>query len=131
MFEYINPADLHKHWDFVRKGCEVVKVKTGENWLPEDVYTAIKTNSAQLFLFADGFCVLQHIKDAYNNENVLHIWVAYHSTREDIKEASTNELIKIAKSIGARTITFTSPRKWDLYTGAKVKSVNYEIEVSP
>jgi hypothetical protein len=131
MFEYINPADLHKHWDFVRKGCEVVKVKTGENWLPEDVYTAIKTNSAQLFMFPDGFCVLQNIKDAYNNENVLHLWITFHATRNDIKEAFHAELQKIAKSIGANKITFTSPRKWDVYSGAKVKSINYEIEVTP
>jgi hypothetical protein len=127
MLEYVNPADLHKYWPFVKRGCEIVKAKTGEAWLPEDVYTAIKTNAAQLFMFQHGFCVLQNLKDAYNNDNLLHIWIAWHGTNDDVKADFYAELQKIAKSINATKITFTSPRKWDRYSGAKVKSINYEI----
>jgi hypothetical protein len=134
MFEYINPADIHRVWFHVKHGLEVILDRTNETWLPEDVYTAIKTGQAQLFMFEGGFTVLQSVRDQYTNEPILHIWAAYHGqnddgTLADVTDIFHSELRKIAHNIGSKRITFNSPRRWERRSGATLKSYNYEMEV--
>jgi hypothetical protein len=71
---------------------------------------------------------LQNIKDQWTNEPELHIWITYHDTNEDISEQFHSNLQKIAENIGAKKITFTSPRRWERRSGAKIRNVTYELE---
>ena len=129
MFTFIQPQDLQSVWGYVKAGLVTIKQKTGEKWIPEDVYTAIKTGSAQLFTFPDGFTVLQSLKDEFTNEPYLFIWAMFHGKHIDITEEIHSNLRQIAHNIGAKRIVFVSPRRWEKYSGAKVKSITYEIEV--
>ena len=102
--------------------------KIEDSWIPEDVYCAIKTGNAQLFMIPDGFVVLENIRDRWSNEPELHIWITYHKTNEDISQKFHSNLQKIAENIGAKKITFTSPRRWERRSGAKIRNVTYELE---
>ena len=128
---YINPADLHTVWPQVKIGVECVLRKTKEKFLPEDVYAAIKSGSAQLFMVQDGFTVLQNLRDQFTNEPVLHIWIAYHSNHVDLSQEFHINLQQIAHNIGAKQITFTSPRRWEKRSGAQLVSFNYVLGVKP
>ena len=127
MFTYIAPQDLHTVWGFVKCGLETVKRKTGEKWLPEDIYSAIKSGAAQLFTFPDGFTVLQNLRDEWTNEPYLFIFIMFHMKHEDISEEIHNNLRQIAHNIGAKSIVFISPRRWERRSGAKIKSITYEL----
>ncbi len=129
MFNFIAPQDLHTVWGTVKVGLEVVKRRTGEQWIPEDVYASLKAGSSQLFMVDDGFAILQQTRNEWTNEPCLHIWIAFHMKHEDISEEVHSNLRKIAHNIGAKSITFTSPRRWERRSGAKIKSITYEIEV--
>jgi hypothetical protein len=128
--EFINPADLHNCWFSIRQGLEVVLERTGEDYLPEDVYAAIKAGTAYLYVFDTGFTVLVNSKAPYTNEPVLFVWIAYHATHEDLQEEFYAELKKMAKTIGASKITWNSPRRWERRSGAKLVAYSYELPVN-
>jgi hypothetical protein len=128
-FNYIAPQDLHSVWGFVKCGLVSIKQKTGEQWLTEDVYASLKSGTSQLFMFDDGFTVLQSLRNEWTNEPYLHIWAMWHGKHEDISEDIHANLRQIAHNIGAKSITFTSPRRWERRSGAKVKSITYELGV--
>ena len=129
IFTYVNPVDLHKHWNTVRCGIESILDKTEEPFIPEDVYASVKTGASHLYLVDNGFVVLQNIKESYTNDPILFVWLAWHTGEEDLSDFVYDELNKIAKSIGAKTIQWTSPRRWTRRVGARLKSYNYELPV--
>ena len=129
MFQYINPVYIRNVWQQVKVGLIAVQRKTGEQWLIEDVYAALKTGSAQLFTFPDGFVVLQSLRDQWTNEPCLHIWITHHAGHDDLTEDFISNLRKLADNAGVKKVTFTSPRRWDRRSGATLKSYNYELEV--
>lgn len=128
MFAYVNPVDLHKHWESVRTGIESILDKTGEPFIAEDVYASVKTGASHLYLVDNGFVVLQNIKETYTNDPILFVWLAYNPGDEDITDDMLGELQKLAKSIGAKTVQWTSPRRWVRKVGATLKSYNYELK---
>lgn len=128
-FIFVPSTDIRNVWEKVKDGLKVVRERTNEKWLDEDVYCALKTNNAQLFMFDNGFCILQNIKDEWTNEPTLHIWITYHGTLDDVTDDFHSKLRELAHNIGSKRITFTSPRRWDRRSGAKIKSINYEIEL--
>jgi len=129
IFTYVNPVDLHKHWNAVRCGIESILDKTEEPFIPEDVYASVKTGASHLYLVDNGFVVLQNIKESYTNEPVLFVWLAYNTGDEDITDDVLTELQKVAKSIGAKAVQWISPRRWTRKVGATLKSYNYELKV--
>ena len=128
-FQYINPADLHSVWFQVRSGLEVVLEKSFDTWIPEDVYCAIKTGNAQLFLIDGGFVVMQSNRDQWTNEQSLHIWITFHESGNfDVTDDFHANLRKLADNAGINKITFSSKRRWERKSGAKVKEIIYELE---
>jgi hypothetical protein len=128
-FNYIQPVDLHKHWFSVRTGLEVVLEKSFDTWIPEDVYCAIRTGAAQLFLMDGGFVVMQSNRDQWTNEQSLHIWITYHESGGfDVTDEFHSSLRKLADNAGINKITFSSKRRWERKSGAKVKEIIYELE---
>ena len=128
-FQYINPADLHSVWFQVRSGLEVVLEKSFDTWIPEDVYCAIKTGNAQLFLIDGGFVVMQSNRDQWTNEQSLHIWITFHESGNfDVTDDFHSNLRKLADNAGINKITFSSKRRWERKSGAKVKEIIYELE---
>jgi hypothetical protein len=132
-FEYIPPADIRKVWDKIKPGLEVVRRRTDEKWLDEDVYFELKSGAAQLFVMDTGFFIVNAMKNQWTQESVLHLWIAYNDTIDDVSCETHSKLRELAHNIGTNKITFTSPRRWDRRSGARIVSYNYEIttEVQP
>ena len=112
----ISGQDLHQYWPFVKQGLEEAKQYSVEDWIAEDVYTALRNGTSTLHMaFVDntyaGFCVLT-ITQGYSSKN-LHIFCAYGVKGMNVVERFEPEIVKIAKSIGARKITFLSTRRWE------------------
>jgi hypothetical protein len=109
---YIQPNDLRNWWQWVRVGLEVIKRKSTEPWIPEDVYTDCYTQRSMLWVFKMnnrpvGFVVLQPVADT------IHVWCAY-AYEDGIVDECWAHTIEIAQSGDAKQITFDSNRRgWE------------------
>jgi hypothetical protein len=108
--QYIKQDELRNVWQYIKPGLEVILKKSPESWIPEDIYSDCFTGRSLLWVFVEdnsvvGFVVLQPIGDN------LHVWCAY--GKGDL-DAGLAHVLGIARSGGAKTISFDSWRKgWD------------------
>lgn len=109
MLSYVAPDDVSKHWKFVREGLQYIVDKTGDRWLPEDVYMHIKSGNMGLYMSDDGFAVLQPVKGWDGTE--LYIFCGYSRGGHDLVMQESEQIMDIAKSIGAKRVKFQSNRR--------------------
>ncbi|SOY56033.1 hypothetical protein [Cupriavidus taiwanensis] len=135
-FDFVHPQKLSDHWGKVREGLESLLASVECNWLPEDVYHALKTGKSTLHLCSDagrflGFVVLT--PDTTYDGRVLHIWAAYSTTGRPMTEAFFPFIRQCAEAIDAKRISFASPRAgWGRVAkrlGFRAKDVTYEFEL--
>jgi hypothetical protein len=123
---------LRAVWPWVRIGLEEVQAKTRPEWLPEDVYTAIKGGSAFLFTIGadDGFVIVQRTQ-AWDGPR-LFVWIMWgRNALAQQQFAIEVELDKLAASIGVRKLRMQSPRKgWERVGWQAIETI-YEREVKP
>lgn len=110
--QVVDPARLYEIWPAVRLGLLSVIAKTNADWLPEDVYAALKTKAATLLTTegSDWFIVAQQQGRAYGS--CLFIWVLY--APGDYKRFAARvypELERLAREIGAVRLEMHSPRR--------------------
>lgn len=110
---FIPPEALHSVWPFVRGGLEAIKARCTEDWIPEDIYAALKAKASQLYVTDGGFAVVTPQRSPHSGELYLQIWAAYAATQLAYEEG--DRLIEqIARNIGAKKIQIESPRKgWE------------------
>lgn len=131
----IPPIHLHNYWDFIKNGLCDLKSQFDLDWIPEDIYAALKAQGADLFLIKNrdrqlGFFVAYPIIAQFSGTKLYFIWVFWTieaKTRRIGEYAVENRsrvldlLKKRAKDLGCAEIRFASPRrgfeKWgfDLY----------------
>jgi hypothetical protein len=124
----VPPERIHEVWSWVRVGLEEVKRRANAVWLPEDIYLALKSKSAFLFIKDEGFCVLQRTTEADGPR--LFIW-ALHAPKmmRENSEAVMEELKTMARAVGAKALRMQSPRKGWERCGWEVKEIVYEQKV--
>lgn len=114
MLRAIEPKDLSFEWERVRAGLLKVKKATTDDWLPEDVYMAIRQGQAQLFMCEDehgdylGFVVLRLVHTFHDSE--LHVWCAYAATSRPLMREFLPQIKAIARGAGAQRVSFSSAR---------------------
>jgi hypothetical protein len=124
--EVIEPADLHEVWEDVRASLVRVLKKSPARWLPEDIYTAIRANTATLYVVKENGCfigcfVLQ-LRAEFDGP-VVFCWIA---EGKFLFEWALNHVKEIARGRGAKRIEFRSPRRgWTRYAQA-VETI-YEV----
>lgn len=130
----VAPADLHRHWTFVRQGLKVCAMKGGGEYLPEDAYHAIKAGNLVLFLLVGagqpfGFVLLRREEEP--SGVVLFVWALYCSSGEGrSREASIlDALRRLAVESGAGRIRMWSAREGWKKRGWKEVSKVYQMEV--
>lgn len=111
--QLIHPAQLRSVWDAVKRGLESMPA---DDWIAEDVYHAIKSGAATLYVFTEagafaGFVVLRRLTAEFSGEVICHIWLAYSASNADAYQAAESFIKGAAKHMGAARITFSSPRK--------------------
>lgn len=114
--QLVQPDDLFRVWERVRVGLLEVLKHSAEDWLPEDVYMAIKSSNAALYMADRGFLILQLIP-MYHGKR-LHVWCAFNDGRPALR-VFLNAVKGIAKEAGAKKITFSSPRDEWLSVGKR------------
>ena len=122
----IDPADLHSVWPDVRASLEKVLRKSPSRWLPEDVFTAIRSANATLYVVQENGCyigcfVLQ-LRAEFDGP-VVFCWIA---EGKFLFEWALDHVKEIARGRGAKRIEFRSPRRgWTRYAQA-VETI-YEV----
>lgn len=123
-------------WGWVRQGLEAIREKgTPEAcpWLPEDVYHALMTRAAVLYVIGErhGFCVLQKLESSY--EQVMFVWAmwARAGTLVKHKREVCASLDALAHEIGCKRIRMFSSRdsEWQATKLFTPVSVIFEREV--
>jgi hypothetical protein len=109
--EAVPPARLGTVWPRLR--ARFAKVETPDGWIVEDVYAAIKTSSATLFLILDGglevgVLVLRLVAD-YDGPR-LHIWILQSDADFDVMTEFSAVLDDLGRRANAGRITFSSTR---------------------
>ena len=108
---FVPAPEIKTYWQFVRMGLDRILQKSPEPWIAEDVYAAIVSNQASLWLFVTdkpiGFTVVKPEGDD------MLIWCVYGIEGGHLAEGM--ELIEnIAKAGDAKRITFGTYRQgWD------------------
>ena len=117
VFYHVPPHRLRDTWPDIRAAVEQVIAKTGERWLPEDVYCAIQDGKAVLYVGYEAdeprFVFVNSPEDEWGRK-VLRIWLAA-SLGGDL-QAAIDWVRGHARAYGFDQVTFASPRKgWAKY----------------
>jgi len=102
-------------WEWVRRGLIEIKRRSNEvacPWHPEDIYLALRTNSAALYVIGaeDGFIVVQKLESSY--ERVLFVWAMWgpRGTLWRHRKAIAEAIDGLAKSVGCNRVRMISSR---------------------
>jgi hypothetical protein len=143
----VEPKGLHDVWAFVKQGLDEVIKKTKPEWIAEDIYTALSTGHATLFVsFSDqkpiGYTITYFSPIAFTQQRELFIWVAWtikpaQRTSEDDVDAAVwhnmNGLFRLAHAEKCSRITCISPRrgfaKWASKFGFTLMHSAYVLKV--
>lgn len=119
-------------WTWVRKGVQAVIDSQGMTLLPEDVYVALKTAQASLWLIGDvGFVIGQRHIDS-DGSAVFFIWILHtepDAMRECWREVS-DELDRLARMARCTKQRMYSNRAAWRRLGWDAKAFLYEKGVS-
>ena len=134
MLQPVALHELHSCWGWVRDGLQKVIDKTGDDWLPEDVYHELKSGASFLYLiYADadriGFAVLQKW-DRYHAGARLFVRALWAEPRQLVKRRDEfyEALKALARQTGCVALRMTSPRRWEL-DGWEPKQTIFEMDV--
>lgn len=135
MLRVIEPQYLAAEWDRVRAGLVEVKKATTDDWLPEDVYMALRQGEAVLYIGAGagdeylGFLVMR-LTPTFHSKH-LEIWCAYSATNTPLMRDFLPHIKAVAKNAGASSITFASARdEWSAairLLGGEPTQTTYQI----
>lgn len=137
MLRLIDAKNLAPEWERVRAGLLEVKKATTDDWLPEDVYMALRTGAASLYIGVGqdgeylGFIVLRLIQTFHGSK--VEIWAAYSATSAPAMRTFLPHIKAVARNAGAGLITFLSAREeWAAAgrrLGFKPAQVTYELSL--
>jgi len=135
MLRVIEPKHLVAEWDRVRAGLVEVKKATTDDWLPEDVYMALRQGQAVLYIGSGdageylGFLVLRLAASFHATS--MEVWCAYSATPLPLMRRFFPHIKAVAANAGAKAITFASARdEWAAAAkrlGFKPKETTYEF----
>lgn len=143
----IKPADLHRHWLFIERGLNDIRHKLVDlcDWLPPDVYGAIRVEAAFCIIVGRndrelGFIIYHRQERPWSHKFDLFLWCWWMiPLRERLPADLINEgfdegvqyLRNVQRSIGAERLIGTSSfRRGSTLVrryGFKPLSITYEI----
>jgi hypothetical protein len=135
MLRVIEPKNLAAEWDRVRAGLVEVKKATTDDWLPEDVYMALRQAQASLYIGIGaggeylGFVVLRLLPTFHGSK--VEVWCAHSASKRPALRVFLPHVKAIAANNGATRISFSSARpEWEAVAvrlGFTPKQVSYEL----
>ena len=133
----LNPSEVREKWlEVIRPMIDLVRVKTGERWLPDDVFAEIQKGVAHLYVgdLPDGEreqSIIVFKKYHEYGEDVLRIWIACNLDRTAGIKDFADSVRDIARWAGCRRVVWDSPRIGykHVMPDIKLKSYRFEMEV--
>lgn len=105
---HIETEDLHGWWQYIRPGLERCKNKSGETWIPEDVYGNILFKRALLWVYLENDKVVGFTVGLPEGES-FHIWCAW--AEQPLRLAEYLEkMVEVVKEANYSKLTFSSNR---------------------
>ena len=118
VFEHIPVEDVRCAYERIEQDLHKVRRKSYADWIPADIYAALKTGSADLFIGYDkeyyaGFIITSFIKDT-SGEPTLFLWATYQNPKYKHKDNGFIFLDQLAEEFKVSAIEFHSSRKgWE------------------
>lgn len=115
-FVLVTPDALRAHWPRIKASLEAVRSKAeAEDWIDEDVYHAIKSGQSACHIVVgdtgyEGLLVTSLIQAEFSREPVFHVWIAHSLGEASAIDDGIDLIYRMARSAGAKKITFGSPR---------------------
>ena len=119
-------------WGWVRNGLQAIKERTGERWLPEDIYCALKSKAGHLYTIGDvGFLIAyQHADTDGPVLFIAQMWTEPGAGRP-IERELYRAIDGLAASIKAKRVRMHSPRDaWRTRGYFEAVSTVYERELT-
>jgi hypothetical protein len=110
--KHVPVNELQSWWAFVKKGLEIIKRKSSEDWIPEDIYANCLFGKSLLWVFIVdnkpvAFAVL------LPEGETVHVWCGWTSV-PGMLDQYIAETEKILRSMNYTKISFSSWRPgWD------------------
>ena len=112
--EAIPLEDIKAAYSNIEKDLHCVSTKLNAEWIPADIYAALRAGSAELFVmykndYYVGFGVLTLV-DNFDGEKSLFIWVAYANPEYNVIEEGFKFLDRLSEDLNVTGIEFNSTR---------------------
>lgn len=114
MIQHVPPEGLSRDWAFYRKGIEEIISYGGVRFIPEDVYSRIKTGHAFLYRVDDvGFFVVEKCLEHCSDEPFMNVWLMWFKPGFGLphKDELIDYLDRMAKAAGCLWIRFGTTRE--------------------
>lgn len=116
LFNYVPTHLVRQAWPTIVAGVSKVRESNNESWLAEDIYAALVSNKASLYLINDenggfaGFGILEVMAFPFEVNPCLNIWIGYFS-----EKGNGHYGIEYAKLVaghaGLDRVVFSSPQE--------------------
>jgi len=114
VFEYIPVEDVRVAYKNIEDDLERVTSKSYADWIPADVYAALRNGSSELYMayekdYYAGFVIVSILNDS-GGEKTLYIWVAYSVPKYNIIGAGVEFLEELIQNTAITGMEFHSNR---------------------
>tara|TARA_E500000178_G_scaffold51041_1_gene46594 strand:- start:198 stop:641 length:444 start_codon:yes stop_codon:yes gene_type:complete len=123
VFEHIPLEDIRAAYTNIESDLYEVTNKSHADWIPADVYSALRNGSADLYVvYKDeeyaGFLVTTLLTD-FGGEKTLFIWVGYSVPKYNIISEGFEFVERLSENLNIVGIEFHSSRLGWIKTGTK------------
>jgi hypothetical protein len=124
--------DIRQLWPVVLPGIQKIKQDDGWSWIPEDIYAAIATGNAAMYVFRDphgkhvGFAVYQVIPMEFESAPALNIWLG-HAEAPDQGKYGVEVSRLIAGEMGLERIVFSTTQQSAWLKPFRLLKAYYEV----
>ena len=135
--EEIPVDEIRYAYETIESDLQVIRKKSYSDWIPADVYLALRNSNATLYMFYKediyiGFIICSMIADP-GGEPTLFVWATYQKPEYNYNKVGFTFLDKLALEKNVKVIEFhTSRPRWAktaTANGFKLTSYVYKKEV--
>jgi hypothetical protein len=111
----LDQVDVRIYWEDIEPGLREMKKEANPEWRPEDIYGALVSNIAELYVdteqdICESFIILQEKPSMFQPTKSLLIWVAY-DKRGKAADKYMDYIEDMAKERGCNKVEFWTPWK--------------------